>query len=539
MIEIFGVNIEALMNYIELFAGCGGLSLGLKSSGFKLIMANELSPMASESYAFNFFNEDLHAQSLLEKPFVKNTLWLSSKYPTKDLKLRLREDPRVYPAIGDGYMDINPDGSNLKGNLVVGNIIHLNQWLRSNSVVTENLKNGFGDGEIDLISGGPPCQSFSMAGLRKQDCEKNNLPWEFVTFANIVKPKFILLENVTGILRPFHDNQGNHYYAWFEIAKAFALIGYIPLCLHINAKFAGVPQNRPRFVMIGIKEDCFYQLKGKFNTFELELFDKPLGFFNKMKSSGEANIADINYRDMEKPNDFSIIKASFLKPLTLCRENFLSVKDAIDDLRENVPVETDYTKIINSVFSQTITSRKMKNHVLRTNSDLVRRRFRLYQVLQQVDRGVSKEVLSILKEESADLSKNAWEKLSNFNYLTESGDFTTFNSKTNFIAFLQRHVTKKQTQKALIADQPAPAAMSIADDVCHYHHNEQRTLTVREMARIQSFPDNFEFRSKTTTGGQMRRFEVPQYTQVGNAVPPLLGRALGLVIRDLLHRLSM
>ena len=55
------------------------------------------------------------------------------------------------------------------------------------------------------------------------------------------------------------------------------------------------------------------------------------------------------------------------------------------------------------------------------------------------------------------------------------------------------------------------------------------------MARFQSFPDIFEFRSKTTTGGMMRRFEVPQYTQVGNAVPPLLGRALGLVVRNILQ----
>jgi len=80
---------------------------------------------------------------------------------------------------------------------------------------------------------------------------------------------------------------------------------------------------------------------------------------------------------------------------------------------------------------------------------------------------------------------------------------------------------------------PAPAALSIPDDACHYHDHELRTLTVREMARIQSFPDNFTFRSKTTTGGQMRKFEVPQYTQVGNAVPPLLGYQLGLAIKKL------
>lgn len=54
------------------------------------------------------------------------------------------------------------------------------------------------------------------------------------------------------------------------------------------------------------------------------------------------------------------------------------------------------------------------------------------------------------------------------------------------------------------------------------------------MARVQSFPDNFVFRSKVTTGGKMRKFEVPQYTQVGNAVPPLLALALGKSIAELL-----
>jgi len=78
--------------------------------------------------------------------------------------------------------------------------------------------------------------------------------------------------------------------------------------------------------------------------------------------------------------------------------------------------------------------------------------------------------------------------------------------------------------------------LSIPDDACHYHEAEdtQRTLTVREMARIQSFPDWYKIKSKVTTGGQMRKFEVPQYTQIGNAVPPLLALALGKVCSKLL-----
>ncbi|AEA96430.1 DNA cytosine methyltransferase [Alteromonas mediterranea] len=109
-----------------------------------------------------------------------------------------------------------------------------------------------------------------------------------------------------------------------------------------------------------------------------------------------------------------------------------------------------------------------------------------------------------------------------------------FGSKAELENYLKAHPTKKQTQKALIANSPAPAALSIPDDACHYDDHELRVLTVREMARIQSFPDQFVFRLKVTTGGNMRKFEVPQYTQVGNAVPPILGAALGSCLSRLL-----
>ncbi len=74
--------------------------------------------------------------------------------------------------------------------------------------------------------------------------------------------------------------------------------------------------------------------------------------------------------------------------------------------------------------------------------------------------------------------------------------------------------------------------MTLPDDFVH--PTEPRTLTVREMARLQSFPDAFEFRGKATTGGQNRRHEVPQYTQVGNAVPPLMAERLGRQVAALL-----
>ena len=74
------------------------------------------------------------------------------------------------------------------------------------------------------------------------------------------------------------------------------------------------------------------------------------------------------------------------------------------------------------------------------------------------------------------------------------------------------------------ADEPAPTITTLPDDVLHYR--DARILTVRECARLQSFPDWFVFNGKYTTGGERRVKECPRYTQVGNAVPPLLGMAV-------------
>lgn len=525
------------MNYIELFAGCGGLSLGLQSVGFELLLANELSPMAAESYAYNFFGEDLRAQATSKSPKLEKTLWLNSQYALNDLLLRLREDPRTFPPIGEGMSDIAHNRTNMKGSLVVGSIVDLNAWLQQNPTAAQAITDGFGDGGIDLVSGGPPCQSFSMAGLRKKNCEKNTLPWEFAKFVQRTQPKLVTLENVTGILRPFKDEQGRKIYAWFELAKAFSEIGYVPLCLHVNAKFAGVPQSRPRFILIGIREDFFNALSPTFNAAEQKLFAQPRNFINLTRNGQEVELDALCYRDVANPEDLTLFRDSFLAPLVVRQNNFVSVSEAIDDLREHGNMNANFPATLLQTFGNVLPEiREIKNHEYRRNGALVRCRFRLYQVLKQVDNKTHKMVLDVLKGEESIISDEAWEQLASFDYLIENGEFIIFGTRREFLEFLQRLPTKKRTQKALLANQPSPAALSIPDDACHYHPDEQRTLTVREIARIQSFPDNFEFRSKVTTGGKMRAFEVPQYTQVGNAVPPLLGRALGLAISDLLER---
>jgi DNA (cytosine-5)-methyltransferase 1 len=90
---------------------------------------------------------------------------------------------------------------------------------------------------------------------------------------------------------------------------------------------------------------------------------------------------------------------------------------------------------------------------------------------------------------------------------------------------------RKMALRVLDPDRPSPTITSMPDDLLHYR--EPRTLTVRENARLQSFPDWFSFKGKYTTGGHLRKKEVPRFTQVANAVPPLVGRALGETLVEL------
>lgn len=88
--------------------------------------------------------------------------------------------------------------------------------------------------------------------------------------------------------------------------------------------------------------------------------------------------------------------------------------------------------------------------------------------------------------------------------------------------------SEKRNYNVLKPGEQSPTVMTIADDYIHY--SNPRALTVREMARLQSFDDSFVFQGKRSTGGNKRKMEVPQFTLVGNAVPPLMARAVALEI---------
>jgi DNA (cytosine-5)-methyltransferase 1 len=93
-------------------------------------------------------------------------------------------------------------------------------------------------------------------------------------------------------------------------------------------------------------------------------------------------------------------------------------------------------------------------------------------------------------------------------------------------------VTRKHSQKVLSANEPSRTVVTLPDD--YVHPRESRIFTVRELARFQGFPDSFEFLGRETTGAHRRKLEVPQYTQVGNAVSPWQSFAVGTLISKLL-----
>ena len=113
------------------------------------------------------------------------------------------------------------------------------------------------------------------------------------------------------------------------------------------------------------------------------------------------------------------------------------------------------------------------------------------------------------------------------------GDLLARNFK-EFETLAEKYKTLKRSQRVLLLRSVAPTVITSPDD--YIHPLEPRVLTVRELARFQGFSDHFVFYSKETTGGLKRRTEVPQYSQLGNAVSPFVSRALGELVKSVLSR---
>lgn len=510
--------------FIELFAGCGGLSLGLRSAGFEGLLANELSPMPAETFALNLMGVDMRSPEFAQtKPSDRPVLWLDSD--TDDVIERLSNNPFERPQTD---MSEVRNADDLTGRLIVGDIRRLNQFI-------EDRRSPLIHGEVDLVSGGPPCQSFSLAGRRELGNQRNQLPWEFAKFVDYQRPRMVLLENVEGILRPFKE-ESKTYYAWFEVCKAFASIGYVTRPLLINARYAGVAQNRPRFIMLAVREDLVDQLSER----TAEWFKQGEQLIEAVKNNdADYDQARWSYRDLTAPEWQKAAEDSVFAPLVAFHEDATqhTIEDAIGDLQDENPApQSQYVINLNAELGTHLADpeHEMLNRQHPNSTPRVRARFRIYQIIANSPKPIADEIKNVMRGTSDDLSPEAINVLKEGHLLKY--DKPVPKSKKGLIEYLASLKTKKFSQRALRRGVPAPAALSIPDDVCHY--TEARTLSVREMARIQSFPDAFEFRGIATTGGLRRRYQVPQYTQIGNAVPPLLGKALGEVVDSILNEIK-
>lgn len=489
------------------------MAIGIDSAGFSLAFANEVSPMASSTFAYNLLGVDI------EEPNEK-VKWIHSRYDKSEYTQRLRENLLSDQEGKNSELDFINNLGEINNTLLVGDVRKLRDQFEQ-----FNIQDPF-KAELDLVSGGPPCQSFSLAGKREFRNYKNRLPLDFAEICQRLNPKVVLLENVKGILSGFKLGEENHY-AWFEVAKVFASKGFAPVCMLINSKFFGIAQNRPRYIMLAFRIDIFDKIHKRIP--DNIVLNKVSKFIKKANSNfDDLCLHDLDYYDIEKNTElFDGIVLP--KPITLNKSNWISAKDAIDDLtNDGNGTKSLYVNQINKLF-KTSNSEKVKeifNHNIRNHSEKTRLRFLFYQLLNNTN-GLGESIV-IKKKKKSNISET--EILAMYSELKQSikmfdSIFKTFNEFNIFIKGIT--LTKKHSQRALVGSLPSPAQLTIPDDICHYSIYENRVLTVREMARIQSFPDNFIFKSKETTGGKNRSYEVPQYTQVGNAVPPMLAFALG------------
>ena len=421
------MNLSKKITFIDLFAGCGGLSLGLEEAGFFPLYVNELNKDAIETYLIN--REDKHPH-------------LREKYNSRDIKETVTDE---------NFFE------NLLDNL------------------SSDFSRDFREDSVDLIAGGPPCQGFSGIGIRrsysvdKEQLPSNHLFQDLAHFIHKMRPKLFLFENVEGLLRARWTKEGEKGEIFRDVLSTFQSIpNYQVKYKLIYAKDYGVPQNRPRVLLVGKRNDII----GNFTDDE----DAVLSGYLPNPTSDYPNIEEI-FSDLVD-NEFEYGGSTLKYPS--------NPKTSWQEKIRTSPLNGNFSKKGDS-----LTEQEYSNH-----SDIVVERFR--------------------------------------HMLANNGEIPE-HLKTK--KFAQRLLPKFWGNKG-----PTITACSLPDDFVHY--GQARSLTVREWARLQTFPDWYQFSGKRTTGGLRRagnpqesifEREVPKYTQIGNAVPVKLAYEVGMHFKKIIH----
>ncbi len=410
------------MNFIDLFAGAGGLSEGFIQAGFEPIAHVEIEKSAC------------------------NTLKTRAAYHY----LKSNKKYKIYISYLKGEITREELYKSVP-NEVLESVINAPIGDENNKEIQNQIDKYLGTQKVDLIIGGPPCQAYSLVGRSRSKTKMEGDPrnYLFIQYAEYLekyKPKMFVFENVLGL----KSAKGGHYLK--EMEKIFNKKGY-QIKLHtLEAKNFGVLQNRKRIVILG------WQKNRKVNIPNLEEI-----------------ATESNYLVKDLLNDLPVIKAG----------------EGADKFLKYKTETTDY----------------LKSHALRNGIDI------LTQHVARPHREQDKEIYKIAIQK--------WEKKQerlNYNDLPER--LKTHNNRTSFF----------DRFKVVAADLPYSQTVvaHIAKDGHYYIHpdiKQNRSLSVREAARLQSFPDNYYFEGEKEGANRTAAFK-----QIGNAVPPLMAKFIGVEI---------
>lgn len=439
-----------MLKIMDLFAGCGGLSLGFEQAGFTPVFVNELNDDARATYLVNRNHE------LGGLKFSENAELISSDVNELDIK-RLE---RVSAALRSLNLDVRFGGR----------------------------------GNIDVVAGGPPCQGYSGIGHRRSygvdraALPSNNLFRNMAFVIEQVKPRIFLFENVRGLLSARWSPEGEKGEIWKDVLGRFIRLGeeygYTVRWSLVHAKNYGVPQNRPRVLLVGIRND---------------LVASSAEFLNP------------------EADPFDAIKCGFLP------QGRGESPDLIDVLGDLIDPTIDHR-----LREQDFSGRFATTNYFSSADSKVARYFRPGEL------GITGAPVS-----DHEYSKHAPEIVAKFAAMQANGGVIPEVYRTK--KFAQRLLPPRWGK-----DGPFITATSMPDDYVHF--SQPRILSVREWARLQMFPDWYDFKGKRTTGGIRRAGnpqigvfdrETPKYTQIGNAVPVGLAAAVGAHFKALLAECGM
>lgn len=441
-----------IYSVVDLFAGCGGLSLGLEKSGFTPVFVNELHQDALDTYLANRFHR------LGGEAFSQNAALHCNDVAELDRARldRLEADLRNIPELS----------------------------LTRETVVSETGGRGT---SLDLLAGGPPCQGYSGIGHRrsyaveKADIPSNRLYARMAATIAHLRPRIFLFENVRGLLNARWNAGGSRIFP--DVLSTFREIeGYSVRWSLVHAKDYGVPQNRPRVLLVGIRNDVLHSC----TTAHAELDEEDAvkcGFLPAGKNGSAPDLCDL-LGDLVDPSIAKVLRSGVFPA------------GALETL--------EYPKSASTTIQKQLR--------------------RLPRGLPSRNAGLTEQVYS----------KHAPDVVAKFDHMLKNNGEIPTKFKTK--KFSQRVLPKHWAEAG-----PTITATSLPDDYVHF--SQPRILTVREWARLQLFPDWYQFKGKRTTGGLRRAGnpqagifdrEVPKYTQIGNAVPVGLAHLVGRHLRKIL-----